>query len=117
MQAMNLKQFALNHIGRAALAFGILVSCLTAVTTLTLTGDLPGIGSAGSTQQVETSAPADHTAAEASRRQLAMEREEYLAWRRLMAAPTDRDAAQRELQMERNEFLEWRRSHALPATR
>jgi hypothetical protein len=117
MQVMNLKQLALNHVGAAALAFGILVSSLTAVTTLTLTGDLPSIGSDGSALHIETSAPAFQTAAEAKQRYLATERAEYLAWRQLMAAPTDQDAAQRELQMERNEFLEWRRSHALPATR
>ena len=82
MKGMHLKRFALNHLGRTAVAFGILVSSLTAVTTLTLTGDLPGIGRHSSAQQVETSVPASQSAAEARQRYLAMERAEYFAWRR-----------------------------------
>jgi hypothetical protein len=116
MQAtITTKRFALNHIKGTALAFGILVSSLTAVTTLGITGDLPGQGqpaaSAPSSQAATVAAQAD-----AEQRQLAMERDDYIAWRQSQAgsgvttsatAASASEAERRQLQMERQDFYDF----------
>ena len=137
MQATNLKRYAVTHVGSTALAFGILVGSLTAGMTLALTGDLPGIGDDGSVQQTTTGAPT-LAAAEASQRQLAMERAEYADWR-ATAMPTGASAAESQSrmdsdvlhnwlhsqgptdtlqaqasQMDRADYLTWRHSDTLP---
>jgi hypothetical protein len=113
MQAqMTVKQFVLSHLGGTALAISILVSSVTAVATLSLTGDLPGIGDNGSAHVDDSSATTSDNVSDAVQRQLTMERDDYTAWRRSQAAITP---AQRELRMERADFYAWQRSQkALP---
>lgn len=106
-QSIGVKHFALNHLAGTALAFGILVSSLTAAATLSLTGDLPGRGGATSANVAPQASAED-----AEQRQLAMERNEFLDWRKQNAAAGAYIAEQRQLRMERNEFLDWQKQFA-----
>lgn len=91
MQAPHVRQFAFAHIWVTALAFGILVSGLTATTV--------------------TPAVID----EAARQQLSMERDDYHAWRAIATESIDVDStARRQLNMDRNDFIEWRRITIAP---
>jgi hypothetical protein len=120
MQAhLTVKQFAITHFGVTALAFGILVSSLTAAATLGLTGEFPGFGDGASAPLANSASTTMVTDAE--RRQLMMERADYIAWRnedKLAAgsvATTNvqtTDAERRQLDMEREEFNQWRRLQA-----
>jgi hypothetical protein len=118
------KRFALNHIGGAALALGVLVSGLTVATTLSVTGDFPGRGHAESAHVATSGLPPRVTAALAEQRQLRMDRDELKTWRSqtrsgVEASATDAaaaaDAQHRELQMERAEYSEWRLRLAPPS--
>ena len=68
-QTFSVKRFALNHLGGTALAFGILVSSLTVVTTLGLSGAFPGSRGAGSAQVAASSITAPVTDAQLTARQ------------------------------------------------
>ena len=110
-QATGFKHVVIRRSGATIVAFGIVVCCLTAVATLSLTGDLPARGRAD-VAHVSTSA-VTAAASHAERRQLSVERGDFLEWRANQAldAPlTSRDtaAAERQLQMERGDFLTWR---------
>jgi hypothetical protein len=107
------KRFALKHLAGTALAFGIMVSSVTAVATHSLTGDLPGQDGNGSARVGDVSVTTRVNAAEAEQRQLTMERVDFAAWRRSQAAITP---AQRELLMERADYVAWQRGRAPEST-
>jgi hypothetical protein len=65
-QTTGMKQFAFDHIGVVTIAFALLVSGVTALATLWVTGDLPGQGRGGATSaqpRVTFNRPADRPAA------------------------------------------------------
>jgi hypothetical protein len=78
---MTLTRFARNHLSGTALAFGILVSSLTAIATLGVTGDLPGMHDSPA-RVADTRVSVRASAADAARRQLTMERNDYYEWQR-----------------------------------
>jgi hypothetical protein len=79
-QTLGLKRFALNHIGGAFLVFGMLVSSLSVVATLSVTGDFPGAGHAESARVATSGSPRRVTAAVAEQHQLRMDRDDFRAW-------------------------------------
>jgi hypothetical protein len=110
-QATGFKHVVTGHIGATIVAFGILVCCLTAVATLSLTGDLPSRSDAGVAHVSSNAVTA--AASRAERREISIERGDLLEWRtnQELGAPltsSDTAAAERQLQMEREDFVTWR---------
>ena len=121
-QILGLKSFAFNHFGGAALAFGIVVSSLTVAATLSVTSDFPGLGHAESAYVSTSGSPLGVAAAMAEQRQLRMDRDDFVAWRRQTASVVaisstnaTANAQRRELLMERAEYFEWRQRLTLPS--
>jgi hypothetical protein len=109
-QATGFKHVVTSHIF-AILACGIVVCCLTAVATLSLTGDLPSMSNANVAHVSASGVTSDASRAEL--RQVSMERGDFLEWRtnQELGAPltsSDTVAAERQLQMERDDFFAWR---------
>jgi hypothetical protein len=102
------KQFVVNHLASVALVFGIFISSLTVVATLSLTGDLPSIGGDNAASVVPQASAED-----AARRQLEMERNDFLVWQKELAEAHADIVAQRQLDMERDEYLDWQRQFAV----
>jgi hypothetical protein len=110
-QATGFKHVIAGHIVTMIVAFGIVVCCLTAVATLTITGDLPSRDDAGAVHIVASGVTSD--ASRAERRQVSMDRGDYLEWRTNQElgtplASSATAAAERQLQMERDDFIAWR---------